>query len=220
MNQRLLLSLYCVIGLLLSFIPIVGIPFNWLETIFHELSHAIITLLTGGMVVGFKLELNGAGMVLSQGGNRFMIAFSGYAGAACWGFLLYQAGYHQRIIKVTLAILIAILSLVLLLWVRDVLTVFILLVVIGLLGLILKNSQGRYLSKLSQFTGILVLFNAIKSPLHLIDGQSRGDGALLASETAIPEIVWVTIWLSLGGYLLYNLWRQSGEKRVKHHAKR
>ncbi|NRA83322.1 MAG: hypothetical protein HRU22_05960 [Gammaproteobacteria bacterium] len=58
-----------------------------------------------------------------------------------------------------------------------------------------------------------MLFNAVKSPLYLIDGQSRGDGALLASLSAIPEFIWVLIWLSLGLYLLYKMWQQSAVVR-------
>ncbi len=213
MSQRYLLIIYCIITFFISFIPIVGVPFNWLETIFHELSHAIVTLITGGEVISFKLELSGAGMVMSRGGISLLIAFSGYAGAAIWGFLLYQAGSSKTIVQYTLALLIATFIAVLVFWVRDLLTAIILLIVTGLLALIFKNTQGPYLSKICQFTGVLVLFNAIKSPLYLIDGQSRGDGALLASLSAIPEFIWVLIWLSLGLYLLYKMWQQSAVVR-------
>lgn len=212
MNQRLLLIIYCIVALVISFIPIIGIPFNWLETIFHELSHALVTLLTAGTVVAFKLDLNGAGMVLSRGGISPLIAFSGYFGAAVWGYLLYQAGHRQRVIKTTLSVLIVAFAAVLIFWVRDLLTAFILLVVMALFLLVLKNSHGRYLNNIAQFTGVLVLFNAIKSPLYLIDGQNRGDGALLANLTLIPEIVWVLIWLSTGVFMLYNMWQLSNNR--------
>jgi len=209
MNQRLLFIVYCVIALVITYIPVVGIGFKWIETIFHELSHALVTLATGGQVIRFTLELNGAGMVLSRGGIESLIAFSGYAGAAIWGFLLYQAGYRRRIIKATLTVLIVIFCIVLALWVRDFLTALIMGLAVGLFGLMLSNAQGRLLNCLSQLIGVTVLFNAIKSPLYLFIPNTAGDEALLARITFIPEVVWIISWLSCGLYLLYKMWELS-----------
>jgi hypothetical protein len=213
MNQRLLFLIYCLIALVVTYIPLIGIGFKWLETIFHELSHALMTVLTGGTVIKFKLELSGAGMVLSRGGNGVIIAFFGYFGAAIWGFLLYQAGYRVRIIKATLAALIVAFLLVLILWVRDILTIAILLVMVGVFMMALKNIQGRILNSICQISGVIVLFNAIKSPLYLLNVSNAGDSALLANLTLIPEFIWVFIWFGIGVYLLYKMWLLSEDKR-------
>ena len=211
-KQQYLLIFYAVFALFISYIPLVNIPFNWLETIFHELSHALITLLTGGQVVAFQLELNGAGQVLSRGGISLLIAFSGYFGAALWGFLLYQVGYRSRVSKITLIVLIILFVVTLIFYVRDLLTVIILSVVTLLLCALIKNIRGRWLVVFVQLTGVLVLFNAIKSPLYLLDGKSRGDGALLAQITLVPEIVWVILWFGWGIFLLYKIWLLSQSK--------
>jgi hypothetical protein len=65
--------------------------------------------------------------------------------------------------------------------------------------------NNQYVAILLQLTGILVLLNAILSPLHLLDGRHLGDGAALASLTGIPEIFWVIIWSVLGVSVLYKL---------------
>ena len=70
----------------------------------------------------------------------------------------------------------------------------------------LKNSViDQFLMK---FIGIYVLLDAVRAPLHLLDGRSIGDGAELAEITFIPEIVWVIFWLSCGLYGLYFLWKK------------
>ena len=61
---------------------------------------------------------------------------------------------------------------------------------------------------LMKFIGIYVLLDAVRAPLHLLDGRSIGDGADLAEITFIPEIVWVIFWLSCGLYGLYFLWKK------------
>ncbi len=207
MNPRLLFIAYCFVAFIISYVPMINIPFNWLETVFHELSHALITVLTGGQVISFKLELNGAGLVQSRGGVSTLIAFSGYFGAACWGFILYQAGYSYRIVKSLIMFLVAGLILVTIFWIRDFLTLFIMLIIIGGLWLMLRNHQTKWLRNIGQFTGVFVLFNAIKSPLYLLDGQQRGDGSLLARLTFIPEFVWIVIWLGWGLFLLLKMWQ-------------
>ncbi|NRA55732.1 MAG: M50 family metallopeptidase [Gammaproteobacteria bacterium] len=213
MNQRLLFIIYCVIAVVITYIPVIGIGFKWIETIFHELSHAIMTVLTAGQVIEFKLELSGAGRVISRGGLDVAIAFSGYAGAAVWGFLLFQAGYRRRIIQTTLALLIVIFCVILILWVRDLLTGVILGAAIGLFSLMLRNERGRLLNWISQLIGVTVLFNAIKSPLYLLIPNMTGDEALLASITYIPEFVWIISWFSWGVYLLIKMWQLS-EKNI------
>ena len=211
---RLALISYCVIALVIAPLPLINIPFNWLETVFHELSHAVFTLLTGGKVMVLRLYPNGAGEVLSQGGNQVLIAFAGYFGAACWGWILYQVSFGQRFSKWLLYGLIASMALSLLLWVDLLLTAFILLVLMVLLLLVVINVGGLWLSRLLQLMAILVLFNAIKSPIYLIDGQNRGDGAILARLTYIPEFVWVMLWWGWGLFLLFCLWQRAAANRV------
>ena len=91
-------------------------------------------------------------------------------------------------------------------------TALILAAVIGLLVLILLKTNAKLMTYLSRFIAILVLFNAIKSPLYLIDGRSVGDGAMLANITFIPEIVWVVLWCVTGLSVLYYLYQSLNKK--------
>jgi hypothetical protein len=65
----------------------------------------------------------------------------------------------------------------------------------------------KILQKFVQLLGIIVLLNSLFSPLHLLDGRNIGDGATLSALTAIPEILWVTIWLVLALTMVFLLSR-------------
>ncbi len=75
-----------VAAIIIKQLPLVSIPFNWLESYFHEISHGLAAILTGGKVLRIQLFANGAGLCTTQGGISFVISFAGYAGATLWGW--------------------------------------------------------------------------------------------------------------------------------------
>jgi len=79
------------------------------------------------------------------------------------------------------------------------------LVLVLLVAAQLKFSSHKALQKMLQVTGLLVLINSLMSPLYLLDGQAKGDGAALANITLIPEIVWVALWFVSALFMTYRL---------------
>lgn len=195
---------YLLAALLLLNIPLISIPFKWFETFFHEISHGLAALLSGGAIVQIQLFPNGSGLCTTQGGNRFFISFMGYAGAVLWGVFIYSsASSHQRVAQVLSVFLSLLLLVTLLMWSADTLTFIILLCLLALMFVQMKLSRHKYLQNIIKIIGITVLLNAVQSPLYLLDGQSIGDGASLANITYIPEIIWVLLWCFMGLYGLY-----------------
>ena len=189
-------------------LPLVSIPFNWLESYFHEISHGIAALLTGGNVLRIQLFTNGAGLCTTQGGINFVISFSGYAGATFWGWAIYKlASAHQRIAQIFSVLVFTLLVCSIVFWGRDLLTWFILAFLAFIFLLTIKLRKIHYLQRLMQLFGLLILLNSLFSPSYLLDGRHLGDGAALASITFIPEIVWVLIWFSLALLALFSLYK-------------
>lgn len=185
-------------------LPLVSVPFKWFESYFHEISHGLAALATGGNVISIQLFLNGAGLCTTQGGSRFVVSFMGYAGATFWGVLLYRvSAVRQGAAKFASSLLILLLLLSLVLWSRDLLTSGIILVLIAILVAKLKLSSSAVLPWFMQFISIIVVLNSVKSPLYLIDGRALGDGVSLFELTLIPEIIWVVIWFTIGMIGLY-----------------
>ncbi|MFT5023499.1 MAG: hypothetical protein ACI9O3_001096 [Colwellia sp.] len=191
--------LILITALIISQIPIVSIPFKWLESYFHEISHGLAALFTGGTIVQIQLFSNGAGLCTTRGGMNFFISFMGYAGAALWGIGIYFiASMHQRAAQILSGIIALLLLTTLIFWARDILTLMIISVLLALVLLKFKYKKLSYLQISLQITGAIILLNSVKSPWYLVDGRNFGDGAALAQLTGIPEFLWVVIWFSIG----------------------
>jgi len=197
-----------IIAIVFKQLPLVSIPFNWLESYFHEISHGIAAIFTGGSVIRIQLFANGAGLCTTQGGIAFVISFSGYAGATLWGWGIYKlASAHQRAAQVFSVLIFVLLISSIIFWGRDLLTWLILTVLASIFLLTIKLQKTHYLQRLMQFFGLLILLNSLSSPSYLLDGRHLGDGAALASMTFIPEIIWVLIWFSIALMALYSLYK-------------
>ena len=203
---------------LISNIPIINIPLNWIMTYFHEVSHGLVAILSGGSILKIVLYIfpgRQAGLCYTTGGISFLVAFSGYAGAVLWGTLIYQMAdrFSQKIsrfLSLTLALIIGITAI---LYGRDVSTWVILLILCTIFSVIAKFQNDLRIKIILKFIGIYVLLDAITAPLALVDGRHIGDGAQLSDLTGIPEIVWVFIWLIIGFVGIFYLW---DSKKVSH----
>jgi len=207
--QRYQFFILLIAAVIFRQLPLVSIPFNWLESYFHEISHGIAALLTGGKVVSIQLFANGAGLCTTQGGSRFAISFFGYAGATLWGWGIYKLSTaHHRYAQGFLMVILALLLSSIIFWGRDILTWFILAMLMAVFLVTLKVKKTHYLQKLMQLFGLLILLNSLSSPINLLDGRHLGDGAALASATFMPEIFWVLTWFIIALLALYSLYKQ------------
>lgn len=191
-----LFGMMVLAGLVLSK-SFLGWPLKWAETFYHEISHGIICVLTGGRIHQIELEFNGAGCCRTKGGWRVPTLLAGYLGASLWGAALYMGGWLLGDSGVTmwLKLELGVLGVVFLLWARDWRTWVILLFIAGAYGLAITKVSHVYLPLFLQFAGIYIMLNAVRAPLFLIDGQHVGDGADLANILYIPEGIWILLWL-------------------------
>ncbi|GIU03731.1 membrane zinc metalloprotease [Shewanella morhuae] len=205
--SRGLFMIELVFALLITRIPYLSVPFKWLESYFHELSHGIATILSSGIVSHIQLFPNGAGFCFSQGGSPLLIGFAGYFGAACWGYLIYLLATWPKGIRVSFALLGALVVLSGLLWGRDLLTLAILAVLTIILLLPLKLSQNKILTQFLRIIGLMIMLNALASPTVLL-GLGQGDAVMLAERSWIPAWIWVGLWLLTSACALYLTWRR------------
>lgn len=206
-NTRIELILLTCAAFAVAYVPIAHVPFSWAMTFFHEISHGLAAMLTGGSIERIQLNSDGSGLCYTRGGWRFVTAFAGYSGAVGWGMFIYiMAATEQQKARVLAILLAAFIIFSALFYSKDVMTWAILASIFTLFMLVIKLRSARIAQWLLKFIGLYVLCDAIRAPLHLIDGQHVGDGATLQGLTLVPEIVWVVIWLVLGvmgiGYLL------------------
>jgi hypothetical protein len=195
-SDEVMFGIMVAVGLALSKSPL-GWPLKWAETFYHEFSHGMVCLLTGGKIDRIELNFDGSGCCYTRGGWRIPTLMAGYIGASVWGGALYMIGWllsgpdGVAWIRVELAIL----AVVFLFYARDLWTIVILLTLGGIYTWAMLMPDSRLLPLLLQFMGIYVMLNAIRAPLFLIDGQHKGDGAMLADIFhVLPEGFWIALW--------------------------
>ena len=210
MTEKTRFIVFIIGAVVLSYIPILHWPFSWLETYFHEISHGIAALVSGGHINVIVLNLDGSGLCQTQGGWRPLVAFSGYLGAVIWGAVVYlgarASGKANRWLAPAIVLMIAISAVM---WVRDIITMAILTIICTALYLSFRHLVGRIFPSFMQFAGVYIMVSAAHAPLNLIDGRSTGDGATLARLTFIPEIVWVALWCAIAAGTIITIWRKT-----------
>jgi len=202
---------------MLSYIPVLNWPFAWMMTFFHEISHGIAALLTGGSIESIKLHLRGSGLCTTIGGSGFIIALSGYLGAVVWGMGVYLMAdkLNKRHSDEMALFMAGIILVAALFWGRDAITLIIMAIMIAVLLMVMKLQHGGVVKFALKFIGIFILLDAIKAPLHLIDGRHYGDGARLANLSGIPELIWVVVWFTVGVCGLYALWKTTDKRETE-----
>jgi len=209
--QQRLIS-FIVAAFIIDYLPFINLPFLWSETFFHEISHGLAAILSGGMIHSIRINFNGSGLCITSGGMHFLISFAGYTGSALWGLLIYSVAdaKSQTRAKIIVGTISVMLGISLLLWARDVSTITILIVLLLMYVTPLFKSLWFSVKYFIQLVGIFVMLDAIRSPLYLLDGRDLGDGASLANLTWFPEFFWILVWFAIAVGCLYHLWRAKG----------
>lgn len=191
---------------LLSQVPLLSAPFEWFETYFHEISHGVAALLTGGDVLQLELRLDGSGTLTHAGAwLPAVVSFAGYAGSFVFGCMLYlaaSASAPQSAGRWGLG-LAAMVGVSVALWVRDVQSLLVCAVLAAAFLGLWRLGGSRLTQWLIQFIACYVVVSAFASPVWLLwaDG-GHSDAASLRKATGIPELVWIGAWLLVGAVMV------------------
>lgn len=172
-------------------------PLEILIVFFHEASHALMTLLTGGKVVAMQVTVERGGEVLSQGGNRFLTLSAGYLGSLLIGALLLVSAAHSRHDRAILAALSLAMALATILFMRNafglgygIAMALILLGIARFLPAAASDSVLRLIGVMSLLYVPRDIFSDTIERSHL-----RSDAYMLAEEFGGSTWLWGGIWL-------------------------
>jgi len=210
MRSATILVISSIVIIMLWHYPVLD-PLKILVVFFHETSHALASLLTGGTVLEMVVETNKGGHVLSSGGNRFIVASAGYLGSLLWGILIYIAASLSKYDKGIMGLLGLILLVVTVVFMRN-----------GA-GLIFGIVMGSLMSAGAYFLShaindILLRIIGISSmlyvPLDIYDDTIRRAGSVKSDATTIAETIggttmlWGILWglISIVTIALCLLW--------------
>ena len=174
-------------------------PLRLLVVFFHELSHGVAALATGGKVKRIQLTGNEGGQCLTEGGWPFVILSAGYLGSMVWGgviLVLAARADSDRAVAMTLGIVLGIVTLV---YVRNPFGfLFALATAAGFVAAAsyLPEWGNDLLLKTVGLTSCMYAILDIKDDV-LSRSSIRSDARMLAEATGIPTLMWGLLWILL-----------------------
>ena len=184
-------------------------PIKILVVFFHELSHGLAAIATGGSIERIELSADQGGVCYTRGGSRFVTLTAGYLGSLLFGGALLVAAARTRWDRWISAALGALIMVIALLFIRPLLSFglgFALLAGLSLLimGWRLPEQVNDVTLRLIGLTSCLYAPLDIKSDI-LDRPHLRSDAVMLAQLTHIPSVVWGVMWIVIAtlGALLF-----------------
>lgn len=179
-------------------------PFKLLVVFFHETSHALATIITGGDVKDLVVIQQQGGYVVSEGGNRFIILNSGYLGSLIWGLIIYVIAVMNKLNKVLMITLGVIIGIITIMFVSNLFAVVFGLVITAvmiLIGIYIPEKINNFILRLIGLTSMIYV------PLDILSdtiyrSHLKSDARMLAEEFGGVTIIWGGIWLLLSVIVL------------------
>ncbi|AZV80311.1 M50 family peptidase [Parasedimentitalea marina] len=178
--------------------PVV-IPLKILIVLLHELSHAGMTLLTGGAVESLSINPQQGGEVLSRGGNRFLTLSAGYCGSLMIGVTLFVLALRTNWDRYVMTLLAGVILVATALYVRE-LFAFAFGIVTG--GLMIGSAKYMPLSLNDLVLRVIGLSSMIFVPYDIFSdtiarSYLRSDARMLAEEFGGPTLFWGGAWFAI-----------------------
>ncbi|MES1227848.1 MAG: M50 family metallopeptidase [Armatimonadota bacterium] len=216
---RTLLIVAGVVSLVIWVIPAFRFilwPLTLFNTFIHELSHAAMTVCTGGMVESISINRTGSGVTLTLGGIGFLIASAGYLGSAVVGGAVLALARTRQSARVVCYVLCLVLVTSLVLVVRgDPVGWAVGLAWAAILGVSSRIMPAPWLIFFTRFLGFQLALTALHSLSDLLiistDGSQATDAANIQAMTGIPalatSLVWALASLACIGFAIHRAWK-------------
>ena len=200
-GSRLLMLFGAAVAILFLWESRVLYPLRILVVFFHEMSHALAAVLTGGEVLEISVVEQEGGHALILGGSRFWSLSAGYLGSMIWGGVLLLCSTRANLVRPTSALLGVVLIGVALWLVEPTGSFgFWFAIVTGsallFMGVKLHEGINELALSVIGLTSCLYAIYDIKSDI-LDRPHLRSDARMLAEHTGVPTEVWGVIWIGL-----------------------
>lgn len=194
--KQLAFLILVLVAIFLLWENIVLYPLKLLVVFFHEASHALATLLTGGEVAEMMVNHRQGGHVLSRGGSRFVVLSAGYLGSLVWGMACYLIAVKTRKDKAALFTLGLVIIVITVFFVRNLFGFGFSILIGGLLMFLGFKASERVNDAVLQILG---LTNMMYVPLDIYSdtiqrSHLRSDARMLAEEYFGTTVMWGGLW--------------------------
>ncbi len=210
-------------------------PITQFATLVHEMSHAIMCIITGGTVTGMTIVPDGqghGGITNFIGGNQWWTSQAGYLGTTLFGCVLIYLGQFPRLSRFilgSLGVFICAASLVFMtqaIWSSGFQAIFSLIWGLALGGVFiwcakkLKASQANllvlFLAIQTAMNSLVSIQTVVMASFNLGSKYVWSDATNLQNMTGIPAVIWSIFWVILSLAMLGGtIWWTYGGKRMR-----
>jgi hypothetical protein len=173
------------------------IPLKILIVFFHELSHGLAAVVTGGSIESISISPQQGGLTTTRGGWLFLITSAGYLGSLMIGVLLYLSALKTKADKLIMGALGATMLLVAALYMRELFALgFTIAAGAAMLAsakYLPENINDAALRVLGLVSMGYVPFDILSDTI--IRSNLRSDAYNLSTQTGLPTVLWGGIWL-------------------------
>ncbi len=189
----------------------VMIPLKILIVFFHELSHGLAALLTGGSIESISISPQQGGLTTTRGGWGFAITSTGYLGSLLIGVLLYLSALKTKADKLIMGALGATMLLVAALYMRELFALgFTIAAGAAMLAsakYLPENINDAALRVLGLVSMGYVPFDILSDTI--IRSNLRSDAYTLSTQTGLPTVLWGGLWLAASLAVIYYAFKKS-----------
>lgn len=194
------------------------LPLTLLETLIHEMCHAVVAVLTGGIPQGITMDWAGNGVTPVFGGNPILVSMAGYLGTVILGGLVLHFSRTESTARKSILFL-GLLCALSLMWTAFHGTVGMITALLWSALLITANRQLNPVAVrfAAAFLGVHLSLSALHSLFYLTKITSltnvHSDAANMQALTGIPALAWAILWtlfgLTIVLYISYRQFRKS-----------
>ena len=194
-----LVGFFVVVALLWD--TVVVWPLRVLVVFFHEASHGLAAIATGGSIDSLRVMPDESGLATTRGGSAFVVYSAGYLGSLVFGAVLLVVAARTRVDRIAAAALGALLAALTILFVPfsnpfgfafGLVAAALLLVIARWLPEGASDMALKVIGVTSCGYAVLDIYSDVISRPEL-----RSDAALLGEATGIPTLVWGVLWVAL-----------------------
>ncbi len=204
LNKWLKTALYLVASVFLTRLIPFSSFFRNLDTMVHEFSHALVTLLLSGRVLSIELHSDHSGVTYSRLASEWSslpVSLAGYVGASLFALLLFYL-YHRGLQRLGLGLVTALAAITLILYVHTGFGVVWLIGFIALSGLMIWVRPEWIRNFYYLLIAFLSLEESAMGPISLVlyalnDSSRAGDASNLQELTGIPALLWALLFVAV-----------------------
>jgi hypothetical protein len=209
-SSALWISLLIAVAIGLVWQTTLVVPLKTLVVFFHEVSHLLVALATGGEVIEMRIVPQQGGSVLSRGGMPFLILSAGYLGSLLFGVLLFEMADRTKADRVVVGALGLLLGALTLIYMKG---TYGILFGLGSAGVLILCAFGLSVAINDIVLRVLGIVSMMYVPLDIwSDTLARpgllSDAAMLAMIYGGRTWFWGGLWLAISvAVLCFVMWQ-------------